>query len=125
MRPLSLVFGIASTCLLVCVNADAGQSGAVGQPEVIADATTDATVTRSIQNELGRLGYYAGPMDGRGGGKTEAAIRKYQHDKGLPVDGQPSARLWSFMQSASRQGYRGATSLDEAHRDRNGTSCCR
>jgi len=49
----------------------------------------NATV-RDIQAGLQRLGYNPGPADGRMGPKTSAAIRQYQQDNGMPVDGQPS-----------------------------------
>jgi peptidoglycan hydrolase-like protein with peptidoglycan-binding domain len=49
----------------------------------------NATV-REIQQGLQRLGYNPGAADGRMGPKTAAAIRKYQQDNGLTVDGQPS-----------------------------------
>ena len=45
---------------------------------------------RDIQAGLQRLGYNPGSADGRMGPKTSAAIRKYQQDNGMTVDGQPS-----------------------------------
>lgn len=47
----------------------------------------------AIQKGLNTLGYDAGPADGAMGGRTRAAIRDYQKDHGLPVDGQPSQAL--------------------------------
>lgn len=93
-------------------------------PEPGAPTQSSGTV-RSIQGELGRLGYYAGPINGRVDPTTQAAIGHYQHDKGLPVDGQASSRLWSFMQSNSGRTDRDATTLDQAHQSQNGTHCCR
>jgi len=88
--------------------------------------TQNPATVRSIQNELGRLGYYKGPMNGQADATTKAAIGRYQHDKGLPVDGQPSSRLWSFMQSSSSPSNRGvATTREQARQHQNGTSCCR
>ncbi|HXP74829.1 MAG TPA: peptidoglycan-binding domain-containing protein [Stellaceae bacterium] len=49
----------------------------------------NATV-RDIQTGLQHLGYSPGAADGRMGPKTAAAIRKYQQDNGMTVDGQPS-----------------------------------
>jgi peptidoglycan hydrolase-like protein with peptidoglycan-binding domain len=46
-----------------------------------------------IQSGLARLGYDPGPVDGIPGPRTASAIRAYQHDHGLPVDGQPSVAL--------------------------------
>ena len=43
---------------------------------------------RTLQQGLIRLGYDLGPLgaDGDFGSKTEAAVRLFQSDKGLPVD---------------------------------------
>lgn len=42
---------------------------------------------RNIQNKLNQLGYNCGKADGISGKKTKAAIRRFQKDKGLVVDG--------------------------------------
>jgi membrane-bound lytic murein transglycosylase B len=52
---------------------------------------------RSIQAVLGRLGYDAGPADGVAGPKTRTAIRQYQEQKRLLVDGQPSDALLAHI----------------------------
>ena len=59
----------------------------------------DTETVRNIQDGLQRLGYAPGPADGVFGPQTEAAIRKYEQDNNLPIDGQPSASLWSQMKS--------------------------
>jgi peptidoglycan hydrolase-like protein with peptidoglycan-binding domain len=53
---------------------------------------------RGIQSGLGKLGYDAGPADGRAGPKTRAAIRQYQERNQLLVDGQPSDALLAHIQ---------------------------
>ncbi|WP_407306183.1 spore cortex-lytic enzyme [Desulfosporosinus sp. SB140] len=40
-----------------------------------------------LQSKLVQLGYVVGPIDGKFGPKTEAAIRNFQKDHGLKVDG--------------------------------------
>lgn len=40
-----------------------------------------------IQNSLAILGYDPGPLDGRDGPKTRAAVKAFQADRGLTVDG--------------------------------------
>lgn len=50
-----------------------------------------------IQEELRVRGYDPGPVDGVAGGRTRAAIRRYQAAVGLPVDGQPSAELLNHL----------------------------
>jgi peptidoglycan hydrolase-like protein with peptidoglycan-binding domain len=58
----------------------------------------DEGTVRNIQAGLQRLGYDPGPADGRYGPQTEAAIRRFQQDNGLAVDGQPTASLWQQIQ---------------------------
>ncbi|MBX6321087.1 MAG: peptidoglycan-binding protein [Rhodospirillaceae bacterium] len=51
------------------------------------------TEVAELQRALAERGYYAGPVDGKAGPVTTAAIRRYQADAGLPVDGLPTAAL--------------------------------
>lgn len=53
----------------------------------------------NIQMGLQRLGYDPGPADGRLGPRTQAAIREYERDNGLLVDGQASPALWDHIRS--------------------------
>jgi len=59
-----------------------------------------------VQTALDRLGYDPGPADGVMGPRTSAAIRDYQADHALPVDGRPTGSLARHietqMQLASR-----------------------
>jgi len=57
---------------------------------------------RGIQKILVDYGYNAGAPDGRIGAKTRSAIRKYQADAGLPVDGQASRALLEHLKTAPR-----------------------
>jgi peptidoglycan hydrolase-like protein with peptidoglycan-binding domain len=61
----------------------------LGKPAYHGGSGRDATV-RDIQAGLQRLGYNPGAADGRMGPKTAAAIRQYEQDNAMPVDGQPS-----------------------------------
>lgn len=45
-----------------------------------------------LQSKLAQLGYSVGPIDGKFGPKTEAAIRSFQKDHGLRVDGLAGAQ---------------------------------
>jgi peptidoglycan hydrolase-like protein with peptidoglycan-binding domain len=69
-----------------------------GQPQIasVAPAATsyDLTTVRNIQAGLQRLGYDPGPADGNFGPRTDTAIRHYQQDNNLPVDGAPTVSLW-------------------------------
>ncbi len=50
------------------------------------------TVTR-VQGGLAQLGYNPGPVDGVMGPQTAEAIREYQRDHGLLIDGQATPQL--------------------------------
>jgi hypothetical protein len=50
-----------------------------------------------IQVALARAGLYHGPADGLSGPKTRAAIRAYQRQNGLLVDGRASAALLAHL----------------------------
>lgn len=62
-------------------------------------ASYDSVTVRDIQAGLQRLGYFEGRPDGNFGPQTEAAIRHYQQDNHLPIDGQPSGALLSQIRS--------------------------
>jgi peptidoglycan hydrolase-like protein with peptidoglycan-binding domain len=52
-----------------------------------------------LQARLAARGYYPGPVDGVVGAQTRAAIRAYQKDRGLPVDGQITQALVASLNS--------------------------
>lgn len=56
-------------------------------PESFQELVTD------IQRMLAELGYRPGAADGRMGERTRQAIRRYQSNTGLPVDGHPTRAL--------------------------------
>lgn len=58
--------------------------------------------TREIQSALNALGYDAGPVDGITGPRTRAAIRAFEADAGLPVDGRADATMLGTLR-ATRQ----------------------
>lgn len=57
-------------------------------------------LSAAIQKGLNTLGYDPGPADGVMGGKTRAAIRDYQKDHGVSVDGQPSPGLLRHLEES-------------------------
>lgn len=59
------------------------------------------STVREIQGTLKSLGYYSGPIDGIAGPKTASAIRSYQQQYGLQVDGRPSSELLNHMRQRS------------------------
>jgi S1-C subfamily serine protease len=58
---------------------------------------------RWVQEALALLGYDAGPADGALGPRTQAAIREFQRDVGLPESGQVSADLIAALDSIIAQ----------------------
>ena len=54
----------------------------------------------SIQKNLATLGYDPGPPDGVLGTRTRAAIRKFQSQKGLEADGEPSKQVLSHIRES-------------------------
>lgn len=70
----------------------------VTEPGDLEGEQVTATAIADIQQLLNQLDYDAGPVDGVIGQRTEQAIRDYQADAGLPVDGQPSKVLLARLQ---------------------------
>ena len=61
-----------------------------------AGLTDDATVA-AVQRRLARAGYYHGAIDGVIGNGTRSAIRAYERNHGLVVDGRIDRRLLATM----------------------------
>lgn len=55
----------------------------------------------NIQKKLAQLGYDPGPLDGRWGQKTSAAVRLFQYARGLGVDGIVGAKTWAALVQAT------------------------
>ncbi len=88
-----------------------GQTGAnAGVPvESVAKAPAapagpDPKTVANIQSRLSYLGYNPGPVDGIYGKQTARAIRAFQKDHGLTVDGQVSTALEDRIQLAPKAG---------------------
>ena len=66
----------------------------LGEPAWKQGAAAPAGNTvRRVQEGLARLGYRPGPVDGIAGAQTREAIRAYQRDHGLLVDGHATPEL--------------------------------
>ena len=50
-----------------------------------------------VQQQLATAGYYRGAIDGVVGDGTRRAIRNYERDNGLPVDGEIDNQLLASM----------------------------
>ncbi len=57
----------------------------------------DLSMTARVQRRLAAAGYYRGTIDGVIGDGTRRAIRNYERDNGLPVDGRIDDQLLSTM----------------------------
>ena len=52
---------------------------------------------RRIQQKLKSMGYYTGSVDGIYGTQTQSAVRKFQRDNGLTVDGIAGPKTLSYL----------------------------
>ena len=59
--------------------------------------------TRQIQLGLKRQGYDPGPIDGLMGRRTSQAIRAFQRDHGLVVNGMPSRTVYEMLSAAAAE----------------------
>jgi peptidoglycan hydrolase-like protein with peptidoglycan-binding domain len=67
-----------------------------------------------IQRMLTELGYRPGPIDGKPGNRTRQAIRRYQSNTGLAVDGHPSQALHQHLRVTTGAAAPSATVQDAA-----------
>ncbi|NEP53621.1 MAG: peptidoglycan-binding protein, partial [Moorea sp. SIO3C2] len=76
-----------------------GNSGIAVAAAIITPLKRGSRGTRvnSLQNRLIYLGYYKGLKDGVFGPATEAALKRYQQDKGLFPNGIADARTFSSL----------------------------
>lgn len=65
-----------------------------------------------IQEELLAHGYHVGPIDGLIGKRTKGAIRQYQRDAGLPVNGVATKELLDHLKFAIPKVYARGTIVD-------------
>lgn len=63
-------------------------SSTTSSPTTILKIGSTGSEVKELQTNLNKLGYDCGTVDGEFGSKTDAAVRAFQKDKGLVVDGQ-------------------------------------
>jgi len=56
---------------------------------------------QEVQTALQGAGYYSGNIDGKIGGKTIEAIKQFQRDNNLKVDGIVGAGTWAQLKNAA------------------------
>lgn len=80
-----------------------GQSQAPAPTPTSAPASgpVSQNLVKQIQSDLAEAGYDPGPIDGVMGPKTKSAIRRYQQEHGLLIDGRPSEELALHIQNNS------------------------
>jgi len=68
----------------------------------------DVPMTRDqvieLQEQLARLGFYAGSTDGIAGSGTREALRAFQRHRGLPSDGYPSPQMLDALRRSNGAG---------------------
>lgn len=65
---------------------------------VLRTTSSSASGARMVQYALRFLDYPVGPVDGIYGRVTRAAVRQYQRDFGLVVDGVTGPQTWGSLQ---------------------------
>src|SRR5438876_5255991 len=85
-------------------------------PSTYAQAQPSATV-RDAQQRLSALGYYTGPIDGLWGPDTQAAVERFQRDRGLQVTGDLNQVTASALQGPPQSSFNAAPQPSAALRD--------
>ncbi|KLA34278.1 hypothetical protein B4080_5984 [Bacillus cereus] len=66
------------------------------RPTLSIDST--GHLVQELQEFLQSIGYYPGRIDGRFGSVTDRAVRQYQRDRGLFVDGRVGPKTWCQLE---------------------------
>ena len=90
--------GDVTNAVSPAATAPAAQEAAVQETPAASAVTTDKPTNEQIQQALKGAGLYNGPVDGKIGPKTKQAIRKFQIQNELTVDGKVGKKTWSKMQ---------------------------
>lgn len=67
----------------------------------VTSVKSDAFAVAVLQVALIQIGYDPGPVDGRYGPQSKEAVRGYQADAGLEVDGLVGPKTWTSLQAAA------------------------
>lgn len=70
---------------------------------------------RRIQQKLKNWGYYTGSVDGIYGSQTQSAVRKFQRDNGLTVDGIAGPKTLSYLGISSGNSGNGQYSSNDVY----------
>jgi hypothetical protein len=72
---------------------DAAPTPAMPKPAAPNAPRTPVETITDVQRELGRRGYYDGPVDGLYGPRTDGAVRDFERAAGLKPSAQPTEAL--------------------------------
>lgn len=99
------VFALCSSLMLSFVNFSESRSPSVS---VLSKLGSRGDEVRKIQKKLKELGLYSGSVDGIYGTGTQNAVKKFQKNCGLTVDGIAGSKTLLYLglgSSASSSGY--------------------
>lgn len=85
--------------LRAVVAAKSAPAAPAGGPRLVVGARGDAV--KELQTRLQALGLYAGAIGGNFGPATEAAVKAFQRQKGLPVDGWAGPQTMAALRAAT------------------------
>ena len=88
-----------------------GRAGSAASPtpgEAARPSAPSPDTVLEAQKYLAALGYAPGPLDGRPGRRTAAAVRRFQRDLGLTPTGRISEELLALLKAAAARSHRAA-----------------
>ena len=93
-RVLSLMLAVV---LLGSIGTIAAVQSADDSVSTLSKMGSRGDEVRRIQQKLKSMGYYTGSVDGIYGTQTQSAVRKFQRDNGLTVDGIAGPKTLSYL----------------------------
>lgn len=93
-RVLSLLLAVV---LLGSIGTIAAVQSADNSVSTLSKMGSRGDEVRRIQQKLKNWGYYTGSVDGIYGTQTQSAVRKFQRDNGLTVDGIAGPKTLSYL----------------------------
>ena len=91
--------GIAGTTTLNAIAKALGGSGSSSSSTVSLREGSSGSAVLELQTMLKSLGYYYGSLSGNFGSLTKTAVRKFQDDNGLTVDGIAGLKTLNLLRS--------------------------
>ena len=70
--------------------------------EPVLKKGSNEPAVRDLQEALGALGHYHGPIDGAFGDATEAAVKAFQQAREIPADGIVGKVTWINIDEADQ-----------------------